>query len=397
MPSPDAGQDEEDEELELEDDEEEGVDEENILPSGKISPSAAAFLQAKQSPDHLPHGHPVIGLKPQSILKKKKHSLGTRTNTLPEQHPHFSIHPILKRNSVGTETASSFSAVVTPPAAGHQVHPILKKSSSEDRTWWTEESARGSDSSQRSASLTVTIAPAVPRPILKKRTSMDSGTSRSCSEIRPILKRKDSPKNSDTEFVPKPIIKSLSRNGSDESASSPPTSQSSGSIRPVDGLSDELRLHEESSSSFSGRMVQQQQQQQPSRRKSHPVSAEDLRLSTHYQNQTNDKQRSPPIHQPLHSDPSNDRTSSSSAAISHRSPYQQHFHQHQHHCSDGRPFRRSPPLLKSLPTSPSSGFEKFNGMGVNYAFVDEFDKKLCMASDITPLTDPDSDHQPDGD
>lgn len=116
--------------------------------------------------------------KPPSILKKKG-SFDSRTQ----------IQPILKRNSLGPEIAMS-SVGQTP-----QVHPILKKSSSEDRPCWQEERP-------------------TPKPILKKR---DSGDELKISGIKPILKRKDTPTQVISE--PRSIIKPLSKTASEEARS----------------------------------------------------------------------------------------------------------------------------------------------------------------------------------
>lgn len=116
--------------------------------------------------------------KPPSILKKKG-SFDSRTH----------IQPILKRNSLGPEIAMS-SVGQTP-----QVHPILKKSSSEDRPCWQEDRP-------------------TPKPILKKR---DSGDELKISGIKPILKRKDATIKVNNE--PRSIIKPLSRTPSEETKS----------------------------------------------------------------------------------------------------------------------------------------------------------------------------------
>ena len=122
--------------------------------------------------------HAIQG-KPPSILKKKG-SFDSRSH----------IQPILKRNSLGPEIAMS-NVGQTP-----QVHPILKKSTSEDRACWQEERP-------------------TPKPILKKR---DSGDELKISGIKPILKR---PQDTSTKVLsePRSIIKPLSRTTSEETKS----------------------------------------------------------------------------------------------------------------------------------------------------------------------------------
>lgn len=123
--------------------------------------------------------HAIQG-KPPSILKKKG-SFDNRSH----------IQPILKRNSLGPEIAMS-TVGQTP-----QVHPILKKSTSEDRPCWQEE------------------RPA-PKPILKKR---DSGDELKISGIKPILKRPQQDTSTRVLNEPRSIIKPLSRTTSEETKS----------------------------------------------------------------------------------------------------------------------------------------------------------------------------------
>lgn len=327
--------------------------------NGCLSPS-----EASAGPIKVSKRSQTRGTKPQSILKKKG-SFDSRTHG--SKSPQQSI---LKRNSVGAEIALSVGLQSSSSSSSNsscQVHPILKKSSSEDRTWWREE-PRTDPSSSPSSSATAT-----PRPILKKKASVDDVV-RGSNEIRPILKRKDSPK-SDPEFIPKPIIKSLSRNSSDESALSPTGHTSRVMIQsPV--KSEEI----ESDLPFTGPFVARVMQP---RRRSHPVSAEDLRILPHPL--PSGKRSPPPFCHP------HDRKPQQTQHSIHRQeqlqpeeeeqqplvPNQQSFQHPQH---NGSPVRRSPPLLKSLPTSPSSGFERLHG--VTYAFVDEFDKKLCLAAEL---------------
>lgn len=323
--------------------------EEDFSDTSPTDPAAAGMTKRPERQART-SGHP------QSILKKKGSFDSSRTQAAQvvqyqehrqprQQHASVSI---LKRNSAGPEIAMSM-----PCGSPNQVHPILKKSISEDRTWWREEPLHVADDSSPSSS-----AAATPRPILKKRSSVDDVV-RVSNEIRPILKRKDSPK-SDPEFMPKPIIKSLSRNGSDESNSSPTglhTSRVMIQEPEIDHAADNNRF----TGPFMARVMQP-------RRKSHPASAEDLRI----------------LHHPL----LNGKRSPlpfGSATDERMSAAQQHHHyHHQHQRHDHSfPLRRSPPLLKSLPTSPSSGFGN-NGTGLT--FVDEFDKKLSLAAEQNSIS-----------
>lgn len=299
--------------------------------------------------------------KPQSILKKKG-SFDSRTHG--SKSPQQSI---LKRNSVGAEIALSVglqSLSSSSSSSSSQVHPILKKSISEDRTWWREEPRTDPSSTPSSATAT-------PRPILKKKASVDEVV-RGSNEIRPILKRKDSPK-SDPEFIPKPIIKSLSRNSSDESATSPTGHTSRVMIQSP------VRTEEKDTDlPFTGPFVARVMQP---RRRSHPVSAEDLRVLPHplpsggrrspppFSQQSHERKAQQTQYSMHNQQPEDDEQQP--LVLTHKSfNYPQHV----------SPVRRSPPLLKSLPTSPSSGFERLHG--VTYAFVDEFDKKLCLAAEL---------------
>lgn len=168
---------------------------------------------------------------PKSILKKKTSFDGGRANS-----GHKQIHPILKRNSLGSEQLTS-SLATSPPsphrhiklphhdpqtttqetpiqAAHSQVHPILKKSSSEDDNYSNfyqdnqhYNQYRDDDEDhywphQRSSS-------SGPKPCLKKRSSFDETSEKKVMEIKPILKRKDT--KSEPDFTLKPIIKPLSQ------------------------------------------------------------------------------------------------------------------------------------------------------------------------------------------
>lgn len=170
---------------------------------------------------------------PKSILKKKTSFDGGRSNS-----GHLQIHPILKRNSLGSEQLTT-SLATSPPsphrhiklphhdsqittieqqeipiqAAHSQVHPILKKSSSEDDNYTNfyhdnqhHHNHRDEDDHywhhQRSSS-------SGPKPCLKKRSSYDEMAEKKQMEIKPILKRKDT--KSEPDFTLKSIIKPLSQ------------------------------------------------------------------------------------------------------------------------------------------------------------------------------------------
>jgi hypothetical protein len=326
------------------------TDHQLLSPADDSSPTTdSSALMMKQSENR----QSDLNNQPQSILKKKgsfdskilltKKQLQQQQQQHQQQQQQFSIHPILKRNSAGPEMALSMPNTTT----GSQVHPILKKSSSEDRTWWREEPLRTDPSSPSQS------AAATPRPILKKRSSADEVV-RVSGEIRPILKRKDSPKSDPPEFTPKPIIKSLSRNGSDESNSSPTGHTTRVMIQEPEFDSDH---HEADDNTFTGPFMARVMQP---RRKSHPVSSDDLRVLNHPL--LNGKRSPLPFC-------SSESESQSQRPVAQNSPHSHHSHFHDHHFAP----RRSPPLLKSLPNSPSS-FETADGISVSYAFVDELEK-----------------------
>lgn len=169
---------------------------------------------------------------PKSILKKKTSFDCGRSSS-----GHIQIHPILKRNSLGSEQLTT-SLASSPPSSPHrhiqlpqndpqpttgrqqqqqqqspiqaahsQVHPILKKSSSEDDNYsnfykYNHDSDDQYWPHSRSPS-------SGPKPCLKKRSSFDDTSEKKAMEIKPILKRKDT--KSEPDFTLKPIIKPLSQ------------------------------------------------------------------------------------------------------------------------------------------------------------------------------------------
>lgn len=245
------------------------------------------------------------GRIPQSILKKRG-SFGSTAQVHPS-------HSILKRNSLrdGETTTSANHSPSSPPAGyqnhhsysssalsphhhHYQVHPILKKSSSEER------------SNYRSVS---EESPPGIRPILKKKTSLDTSPADRFRglEMKPILKRnrlQSSKSESEANYEPnttnpavspggggttnnatKPIMKQMSKQSSDESPSSPEHS-----VVTQEEIEADLDKRSESLNSTANTFLTRPTTlptrvvTQTTRRKSHPVSVEDLKPHQNHNN-----------------------------------------------------------------------------------------------------------------
>jgi len=158
-------------------------------------------------------------------------------------------------------------------------------------------------------------------PILKKRSSVD--TVGSSAEIRPILKRKDA--RSDPDFTPKPIIKSKSTSSEE---SSPTVTR----VITQEDIEEGLKLVEKATRPT-------HRYSSTPRRKSHPISADDLNSSSS----------------------SSTRSSNGSSPDGPSSPHQ-----------------AARDVLPSLSPRRSSN-------GVIHAIVDEFDKKVLIESQQSGL------------
>ena len=340
----------------------------NHLPPARTS-SMGSFEQT------LPKGQPA------SILKKNR--------SFEAAGRPFQMHPvpILKRNSVGSELAISLmNAPTSPSGYSSHMHPILKKSSSEDKSilWggkYTE------------VFYPDAYTPQLPKPILKKRMSSDEVSDKPMLEIKPILKKKEVRNDNLESPGPKPIIKSpFSRNGSDES-SSPENSRIVTQEEIEADLKNSSDIRDlQTVGTFSTRGMQP-------RRKSHPVTLEDLRNQHHHhashhqtQHHVHYHESKPTLELPLGRvaagpSPSPGRIQSPSKSL---------MKSDNSAAADyGHPSSPYPAASLSPVSSDASAATRVNGgsshdnrhQSQNVPFVDEFDKKLKIQSEASFLHD----------